>query len=205
MLPRRLLAARGARRLRQAALALFAGAALGFLGGADVPPPVPISIHATTMPRDQFASITAATKVNFIFWPERLWTDPRNGWTPVKLDLDKKTFWDATREVCVAAGLTTNVNDARVDRVRIWKVRTSSEFDGPFVSQGPFLVVVNSVQHSTRTPTFATLEGRAFIDPGTNVYAYTPGIDVTSLTDDKNSTIEAAPTRLAPAARPLRP
>ena len=191
--------------LRAGALVVLAGAGLGLLAGADVAPPKLVTIQATTMPRDHFVAITKATGVSYLFWPESLWLDPRNEWSPVKIAVDKKPFWEATREVCRAAGLTTNVNDARADRVRIWKVKTTSEFDGPCAAQAPFLIVANMVKHSARTPTFATLDGRAFIDPGTNVYAYTQGIDITSITDDKNSKITGGSARLTSAPRPQKP
>lgn len=190
------------RQLAQAAddeeIRTRAGAALRQIEENAQVGPTTLTLHVKDAPaKAVFAEIATQARCEFPTFPPNLWD--ANPGTPVTLDLDRVNFWTGFKEVCQRTGLYP-MQGGNDRRMTLQQNANNTNWNGPSVVSGPFLVVANRIHRANSvdlTNAAApvqhefTLVLSAFAEPKIRVVQAGYYADVDEAVDDRGHSLVA--------------
>lgn len=105
-----------------------------------------LTIHLQdATPKAIFDEIAKQGRTQFSLWPSNLWN--QRGWRRIDVDVDRRPFWEVTRDVCARTGchLQQIGSDRRLSIAQGGDNWTA----GPAVASGPFMIVARSLSRSS--------------------------------------------------------
>lgn len=123
-----------------------AQAALKLIAEARELGPSLLTIHLQdATPKAIFDEIAKQGRTQFSLWPSNLWN--QRGWRRIDVDVDRRPFWEVTRDVCARTGC--HLQQIGSDRRLSIAQGGDNWTGGPAVQSGPFMIVARSLSRSS--------------------------------------------------------
>lgn len=141
--------------------------------------------------REVLAELTRQARAPIRTYPENLFEHGK--WPKVNIDLDRVPFWEAVRQISAATGLSLNPWN---DGLRLMRGGGGGgQIDGPSVTEGPFLIVANSVSRNQSINLGLGQNAQdefgvrlsALVEPKITVLHCSSVVDVEEAVDDKGN------------------
>lgn len=175
-----------------------AGAALRQIEENAVLGPSSITIHVKdAKPADVFAQLGKQARCEFPTWPRNLFEQNMNN-TLITLDADHADFWTVFKDACQKTGVFPQ--QMGNDRGMTLQQGSSSYWNGPSVTSGPFLIVANRIYRSNSidlaNPGNVQHDFQlglcAFAEPKIKVVQSSYNVHVDECVDDKGNSLVSA-------------